>query len=170
LATNELPRLNDTLRWVQTGTGPATQEPFGLCQKVDLASIGATDVLERTWKARGGNLAAQEVVDFADAQTAARARKVLESWRAGCRATIDAKRVTVGPLLPVTVASGTGWHYLVAIPRAGGGTFHAFGMAVVGNRMTVLQMVHPGQDHDYEPGQDPMERAVSLAGTKLGSP
>ena len=36
------------------------------------------------------------------------------------------------------------------------------------NRMTLLKMDHDGQDHNYEPGQDPMELAVKAASAKMG--
>ena len=36
-----------------------------------------------------------------------------------------------------------------------------------GTRLTLLRLDHTGQDHNYEPGQEPMELAVKAAATKL---
>ena len=63
---------------------------------------------------------------------------------------------------------GKGWYYLVSYTRGGEGHFSEFGMAYSGARMTMLTMDHDGQDHSYEPGQDPMELAVMAASAKMG--
>ena len=35
-------------------------------------------------------------------------------------------------------------------------------------RLSLLTMDHAGQDHNYPPGQDPMQLAVKAAAGKLG--
>ena len=37
-----------------------------------------------------------------------------------------------------------------------------------GNRLSLVRMDHAGQDHNYPPGQDPMQLAVKAAAGKLG--
>src|SRR5689334_20492685 len=39
LATGEVPGLNASWKWQDGETGPAGTDPFGVCAKVDLASI-----------------------------------------------------------------------------------------------------------------------------------
>ena len=56
---------------------------------------------------------------------------------------------------PTARAGGTS----SATPAAAPGHFHEFGVVYHGNRMTLLKMDHAGQDHNYPPGQDPMELA-----------
>ena len=68
----------------------------------------------------------------------------------------------------MAVPNGKGWWYLVSYNRGGTGHFHSFGVRLDGNRMTLLKMDHDGQDHNYEPGQDPMELAVKAASAKMG--
>ncbi len=171
LTAAEFPQLNDTLVWTEVATGDAGAEPFGLCQKFDLVSAGATGVLERTFDAGttgpSAATAGQQVADFADAQTAVRAMRVLRSWQADCAKRVQGSRVKVGQITPVAVSQGTGWRYLVSFVRSGEGQFHSLGVAMDGTRLTVLVLDHAGQDHIYEPGQDPMELAVKAAAVKL---
>ncbi len=161
------PRFNDSSAWTEQGTGPAEATAFGLCQKFDLGSIGAVSVLERTF-ATGGDSAGQQVADFADSQTAVRASKVLASWHGDCAGRVTGRRITVRPITDVAVPRGKGWHYLVSYTRQGQGHFHAFGLVLDGTRLVLLRMDHAGQDHNYDPGKDPMELAVKAAAAKLG--
>ena len=71
-------------------------------------------------------------------------------------------------ITPVSVPNGKGWWYLVSYTKGGEGHFHAFGVVSNRNRMTLLKMDHAGQDHNYPPGQDPMELAVKAASAKMG--
>lgn len=167
LAASELPGLNDEFRWTEQRTGAAGTDGFGLCQKFDLNSIGAMDTRERVFTGDGAS-AGQQVAEFADAQTAGRASKVLQSWHADCGARVRGRKVRVGPISNVTVDQGRGWHYLVSYTRAGEGHFDALGHVVDGTRLTLIRMAHTGQDHNYDPGQDPMEVAVKAAAAKLG--
>jgi hypothetical protein len=68
----------------------------------------------------------------------------------------------------VSVPSGKGWWYLVSYERRGTGHFHSLGMVLSGSRMTLIRMDHDGQDHNYEPGQDPVELAVQAVSARLG--
>jgi len=163
----EMPRLNATSPWKVRRTGPAGMRPFGLCQKFDLLSIGATDAVERTFT-HGNDTAGQQVAEFADAQTAVRASKVLEAWHRDCAGRVRGQNVKVRPITDVAVTKGTGRNYLVSFERRGTGHFHSLGLVLSGPRMTVLRMDHDGQDHNYPPGKDPMELAVKGASTRMG--
>ena len=167
LSAAELPPVNDTSTWTQTRTGPAGTDAFGLCQKVDLDSIGATGTVERDFSV-GSDTAGQQVAEFADAQTAVRAGKVVAAWHATCRPRVPGRDKRVRPISSVPVTQGSGSWYLVSYVRGGEGHFEAFGMALSGTRMTLLKMDQAGQDRNYEPGQDPMELAVQRASAKLG--
>jgi hypothetical protein len=167
LTGSELPGLNDSARWTEGRTGPAGQDEFGLCQKFDLLSIGATTVVQRDFTS-GEDTAGQQVADFADAQTAVRAARVLQSWHDSCRGRVKGTGVRVSPFRSVPVSAGTGQWYVVSYEAAGDGHFHVLGIARNGTRMSVLKIAQTGQDRNYEPGQDPMELAVKAAAAKLG--
>jgi hypothetical protein len=167
LTAAEMPRLNPQSPWKVRRTRPAGTRPFGLCQKFDLLSIGATEAVERTFSHQS-DTAGQQVAEFADAQTAVRASKVLEAWQRDCAGRVRGQNVRVRPISDVAVAKGTGWDYLVSFERRGTGHFHSFGVVLSGNRMTLIRMDHDGQDHNYEPGKDPMELAVKAASARMG--
>ena len=97
-----------------------------------------------------------------------RASKVVQAWQRDCATRIRGTGVKVRPFNEVTVPAGRGSWYLVSFEVGGEGRFHSLGMVVSGTRMTLLKMDHVGQDHNYEPGQDPMELAVKAASAKLG--
>ena len=131
-------------------------------------SIGAMSVVERSFTSRTpGDTAGQQVAEFPDAQNTVRASKVLESWHHTCNGQVRGRNVKVGPITSAPVAKGKGWWYIVSWNRGGRGHFHSFGMVFNRNRMTLLKMDHGGQDHDYPPGQDPMELAVKAASAKM---
>jgi hypothetical protein len=167
LSAAELPKLTSTSPWTQGATGPVGTAPFGLCQKFDLTSIGADEGVDRRFRSRA-DTAGQQVVEFGDAPTAARASKVVEAWRRDCAGRVRGQDVKVGPFTDVAVGRGRGSWYLASYNRRGEGHFHSLGMVVSGPRMTLIRMDHDGQDHNYPPGQDPMERAVKAAAAKLG--
>jgi len=167
LTAAEMPQLNPTSPWKSGRTGPAGTRPFGLCQKFDLLTIGAIEAVERTFTSRG-DTAGQQVAEFADAQTAVRASKVLEAWHRSCAGRVRGQGVRVRPITDVAVTKGTGWNYLVSFERRGTGHFHSLGLVLSGPRMTLLRMDHEGQDHNYPPGKDPMELAVKGASARMG--
>jgi hypothetical protein len=167
LAAAEMPQLNDTSPWTERHTGPAGQQAFGLCQKFDLLSIGATSVVERTY-ASGRDTAGQQVAEFPDAQNTVRASKVIEAWQRDCASRVRGTSVNVRPITDVAVPRGKGWWYLVSYERRGTGHFHSLGMVLSGNRMSLIRMDHDGQDHNYDTGKDPMELAVKAVSARLG--
>ncbi len=173
LTAQEMPALNDTVRWTMRRTGPISSRPFGLCQKFDLLSIGAEQAVERTFAAgaqgtAGPDTSAQQIGTFPDAANVARANKVIQAWHRTCASRVRGTSVRVGPIASVPVSSGTGWWYLVSYVRAGEGHFSELGVVLSGNRLSLVRMDHAGQDHNYPPGQDPMQLAVKAAAGKLG--
>jgi hypothetical protein len=173
LATGEVPGFNPSWQWQDGETGPASIDPFGTCAKTDLAAIGASDVVERTWfpPDDSDDNAAEQVAEFPDANTAGRAWAVLGSWRDRCAGAVsDATDVKVGGFEAVPVASGRARWYLLSSTPSGEETsrFETFGMVQNGTRIAVLRMDHSGQDHNYPPGQDPMIGMVKGAAARLG--
>lgn len=170
LPTADVPGLNATWTWQDGETGPAGSEPFGLCAKVDLASIGASDVVERSYfpPVDTDDSAGEQIAEFPDATTTGRAVAVLKSWQKKCAAHIDRAGVKVRPITSVSTASGTGFWYLVSYPEgADEGRFHAFGVAVVGTRVAVLSIDNGGQDYNYPTGEEPMVAMVQAAAGRL---
>jgi hypothetical protein len=163
-----VPGLNAQWKWQDGDTGPAVTDPFGLCAKVDLASIGATEVVERTYfpPDDSDDNAAEQVAEFPDTATAARVWAVLKSWHDKCGRALSADTgLKVGPLTPVPVTAGSGRWYLLSWqpPSEETGRFEAFGMVLSGTRIAVLRMDTSGQDHDYPPGKEPMVGMVTAA-------
>lgn len=167
LAAADMPQLNDSSPWTEGRTTDPGAQSFGLCQQFDLLSIGALSALERTFTA-GKDTAGQVVAEFPDAQNAVRASKVIEAWHSECKGQVKGTNVKVRPITEVAVPRGGGWWYLVSYQRRGSGHFHSLGMVLSGTRMTLVRMDHDGQDHNYEPGQDPVELAVKSVSARLG--
>ncbi|MCX6395305.1 MAG: hypothetical protein NTV23_02340 [Propionibacteriales bacterium] len=170
LDTRSVPGLNATWRWQDGETGRAGSEPFGLCAKADLASIGAGEVVQRTYfpPVDTDDNAAEQVTEFPDGTTTAGALAVLKSWQKKCTAHLGRPGAKVGPITPVPVGTGSFW-YLVSYPEGNDeGRFHAFGVAVVGNRMAALTIDNGGQDYNYPSGQEPMVAMVRAAAARLG--
>ena len=168
LSAADLPPLNESSPWTEKGTTVPGPTEFGVCQRFDLLSIGAMSIVERSFASgTPGDTAGQQVAELPDAQNTVRASKVLEAWHNSCKGQVKGSNVKVGPITSVPVAKGKGWWYVVSWNRGGKGHFHSFGVVYNRNRMTLLKMDHGGQDHDYPPGQDPMELAVKAASAKM---
>jgi len=169
LPTGEVAGLNSAWKWQDGDTGQPTTDPFGVCAKADLLSIGATEVVERTYfpPDDSDDNAAEQVADFPDAATAARTWAVLKSWHDTCARTAatDHPGLKVGALTPVPVGAGSGRWYLVSWQPAGEetGRFEAFGMVLNGTRLAVLRIDNSGQGRGYPSGKDPMVSTVTAA-------
>ncbi len=172
LPTSSVPGLNARWQWQDGKTRTAGTKPFSVCAKVDLASIGATQVLERTYfpPDDSDDNAAQQIATFADAKSTAQAWSVLASWRTTCeeRASADLG-LRARPLTPVAVPSGKARWYLVSWEPAGEetGRFEALGMVRDGTTISVLRMTSSGQDYNYPAGEEPMVGMVSAAAALL---
>lgn len=173
LDTDAVPGLNDEWEWRDGETGPADADAFGVCARFDLGSVGATDVVQRTWFAPddSDDSAAQQIAEFPDTATVARVAAVLATWHDKCRGQVEGSRVKVGAVTPVPTSAAKGTWYLVSWLPAGSddiGRFHAFGTVVEGTRITVLRMDSSGQDYNYASGQEPMAAMVRAAAPRLG--
>ena len=173
LPTAEVPGLRAGWQWQDGDTGPAGTDPFGVCAKADLASIGATDVVSRTYfpPDDSDDNAAEQVAEFPDANTAARAWAVLKSWHDKCdQRAADQPGLKVGALTPASVPSGSARWYLSSWSPAGEETsrFETLGMVLAGTRIAVLRMDHSGRDHSYPSGKDPMVEMAAAAAERLG--
>jgi hypothetical protein len=171
-----MPGFNAEFRWVEASTSSREpRTPFGTCQRFDMTTIGATGVVLRTFRpkvAEAGDQAGELVAEFPDSTTARRAFAVLKSWRAKCADQLKRyDRSDVGGLEDVDVTGGTGGWYLLTYGPVPGDPesqyFDAQGMAVVGSRIAMVELIAPGQDYNYEPGQEPMVAAVQRAADKL---
>lgn len=174
LVTEQVPTLTQGQHWTPPGTTSAAGlTPFGVCSRVDLASIGATRVVQRLWldRANTGDSAAEQIAEFPDANNARRAQQVLVAWHDRCSELLkNAVRPRVRPINDVGVPVGTGGWYLVSYaPRnhPAAGHFHAFGYVVAGSRIAVLRLDNDSQDYDYPPGREPIVTAVKAAAEKL---
>lgn len=176
LTAEEMPGFNSEFRWSEASTrSREPRTPFGTCQRFDMTTIGATDVAVRTFKPRvpeAGDQAGELVAEFPDSTTARRAFAVLKAWRATCADRLKRyQRSKVGELEDVPVEGGTGgWYLLTYGPVPGdpeAAYFDAQGMAVVGSRIAMVELIAPGQDYNYEPGHEPMVTAVQRAAAHL---
>lgn len=167
LPTSAVPGLNSAWHWQDGESGPAGTDPFGICARVDLASIGATEVVQRSYfpPDDSDDNAAQEIASFPDARSTAQAWAVLAAWRSRCSTSDAAGRPAVGPMTPVTVPAGEARWYLVTVtrPQDETGRFEAFGMVRNGTRITVLRMDNSGQDYNYPVGREPMVAMAQAA-------
>lgn len=171
LSTEQVPGLNASWHWQDGETGAAGTDPFGLCAKVDLASIGAIDVVERTYfpPVDTDDNAAEQIAEFADAKSTAQAVAVLKSWQKTCASRIDGENAKVRAITPVSVPVGSGFWYLASYEAGTDeGRFHAFGVATSGTRIAVLSIDNGGQDYNYPVGKEPMVAMVRAAATRLG--
>lgn len=172
LPTSAVPGLNASWMWQDGKTRRPGTAPFGICARADLASIGATEVVERTWYPPddSDDNAAQQVAQFADAKSAAQAWSVLASWRTSCSDVVSADiGLRARAMTSVTVADGQARWYLVSWEPVGEetGRFEALGMARNGTQLTVLRMTSSGQDYNYPAGREPMVGMARAAAALL---
>jgi len=174
-----MPGMPETGSWpsarVMAGSEPSGL--FGTCQRFEMTSIGATSVVVRSFRpaddaASATDRAGELVAEFPDSTTARRAFAVLRSWRAKCADRLKRyDRSHVGALEDVSVNGGTGGWYLLTygpVPRDPDVQyFDAQGIAVVGSRIAMVEMVLAGQDYNYDAGKEPMVAAVQRAAAKL---
>jgi hypothetical protein len=168
LPTQLVPGLNEQWKWQNGDTGEPTADPFGLCAKADLLSIGATEVVERTYfpPDDSDDNAAEQIAEFPDAKTAATAWAVLKAWHDRCGKTASTDvHLNVRPFVAVPVTAGTGRWYLLSRSDPGEetGRFEAIGMVRNGTRIGVLKIENSGLDYDYPAGKEPMVGMVTAA-------
>lgn len=172
LPSAEVPGLNARWQWQDGKTRRATTTGFGVCGRVDLATIGATDVLERTYYPPddSDDSAAQQVAQFADTKSVDQAWSVLASWRASCAGSNpDLPGLVARDLISVDVPAGQARWYLVSWEPSGEetGRFEAFGMVRNGTTLTLLRITNSGQDYNYPVGKEPMVAMLRAAADRL---
>ncbi|MCW2783781.1 MAG: hypothetical protein JWP74_298 [Marmoricola sp.] len=171
LATTAVPGLTTDWHWQDGNTGSAGTKPFGPCAKVDLSSIGASDVVERTWFPPGDtdDAAAEQIAEFPDTATAARAAKVLTSWHDRCALPPG---TAVGPTAVVPVPAGSASWYLVTRRGTGSAaestTYAALGTAVEGTRIAIVLLRTVGRLDPATATHDPVVAMVGAAAGTLG--
>lgn len=170
LTAAEMPGLNDRTTWTQGHTGPADAKPAGVCQQYDLATIGATKVIARSFSADDTATAVEQLATFPDAMNTVRASKVITAWRDTCaKRTRMLPNLKVGSLTDVPVSVGKASWYLTSwVPDGTDGHFQAVGLVINGNRIALVTMDNDGQDYNYAAGKEPMAAAVKAAAAKLG--
>lgn len=172
LPTRLVPGLNERWRWQDGETHPAGTELFGVCARADLGSIGASSAFERTYfpPDDSDDNAAEQVAEFPDAATAARAWSVLQSWHDTCtKKSKDHPGLRVRKIIDLPGTTAARWYLLSWTPDDDDtGRFEAFGMALHGTRLAVLRMDNSGQDYIYPPGEEPMVGMVTAAASWLG--
>lgn len=175
LPTAEVTGLNERWRWRDGRTGPADEEPFGACAKTPLSTLGALDVVQRSYfpPVDTDDFALQQVAEFPDARTATTAIAVLRSWHDSCTATLRSRGLTnirVGAIQAVPTAAQSAAIYLASwVPRgAEEGRFHAVGYAKSGTRITVTIIESGGQDYNYAPEDLPARGMITAAAALLG--
>jgi len=173
-----VPGFTSSYRWTERSTGPEQpSSSFGTCQRFSMSSVGAEQVVVRSYRPsdkhavptdRAGELVAQ----FPDSATAGRAFRVLAAWRASCADRLS-KFTTreVGRAQSVSGTGGTASWYLLAygpVPDDMDAIFFdAQGAVQVGSRIAMVTLLRDGQDYDYRPGSEPMVTALRRAAKHL---
>jgi hypothetical protein len=177
IPARQLPGLNDGWEWTKasSGAGPGQEVP-SVCQKASLTSIGAVAEYRTDFGSPLSDqaVAVQTTGVFPDEQTVATALSVLEAWHKTCRATAQdqgLKRASVGALRTVATPVGDGHQWLTTYRPVAGDPdsqwFQAAGYVADGDTLTFLVITNPGQDYNYDEGQQPMDLAVEVAGQRL---
>jgi hypothetical protein len=178
IPADELPGLNDAWTWRVESRGPGPGEfPPSLCTLSSLESIGASSTYRTDYdsKASKADRATVMTAVFPDEHTATLAKTVLRSWHAQCerrlKNQLGYKRVSVSPIDEIATDVGPAEHWLSAYgplnDNPDEGWFQAEGFVADGDTLTYVVILSVGQDYDYEPGQQPVELALGIAGAKL---
>lgn len=173
LDADEMPAVTGDVAWTEGST--ATQEPeelAGTCHRFAMLSIGAMRVAYRDYAASDGSAARADalVASFADAKTAWRAFEVLKSWHEDCDTTLSRwEHHEVGALRTVSSDVDAAHTYLLRYgpTDSDADTFDAEGLAISGNRVAVVRIVHVGQDPDAPDLEEPITAAVRAAAAEL---
>ena len=159
---------------------PARENPTLDCQADWLTSLGADRTAYREFAGTGSTgkvvtEAASAVLDFADAEAARTAYDTLVGWIAACEDRLDGVRPISTSYDPVTMRTGHGpatWRVVESpapelCTECDTGWIDAQGVALVGNRLTLLSIAYTG---DLMSGADtatsPMARGIVTAADK----
>ncbi|MEP6528057.1 MAG: hypothetical protein ABJA86_12950 [Nocardioidaceae bacterium] len=169
LGAPHLPGLNVETRWTVAATYPNEGPDFSTsCQPHPWTSIGSTAVVRRDFTGPAGSTASAVVATFATGKNARRAQAVWDAWARDCKATVIARgyehpRINDEPYTVRTAAEQGRWWLLTYGPvedDPDASYFEAFGLVRSGDRLALVRMTSAGQDYNYEPGQEPVAKAL----------
>ena len=174
IPASKLPGFHPAWKWTETAKLRDTTSP---CLLTTLVAIGAVDEVGRrfTNSTSDTSEAVQLTGVFPDEHTALTATAVLTAWHDKCaeNATEESglKRVRVSDMRDVSTPVGTGRQWMVTYKPVPGhrnwGWFDAEGFVRDGDTITYLLLRNAGQDYNYETGQEPIDRALAVAGALL---
>ncbi|MBA2697448.1 MAG: hypothetical protein H0U61_01595 [Nocardioidaceae bacterium] len=177
IPAGELPGFNDTFRWdrqrIRRGPGP---HPPPACSRSSLLSIGGVAAARSDYRSSSDDstYAVQVTAVFPDKQTAARSESVLIAWHDRCQQLLGQQGRTsarVSSIADVATDVGIGKQWLSTYRPVPGDReasyFHAEGFVRAGDRISYLVILSAGQDYNYEPGEEPMAKALEKAGDYL---
>jgi hypothetical protein len=169
LGSPQMPGLNAETRWTVAVTYPDEGPDFSTsCQPHPWTSIGSTAVVRRDYTGPAGSTASAVVAAFATGKNASRAQAVWDAWAHDCKATVIAggyehPRINDEPYTVRTAAEQGRWWLLTYGPvedDPDASYFEAFGLVRSGDRLGLVRMTSVGQDYNYEPGQEPVAKAL----------
>ncbi len=176
LAADQVPGLEAGSPWSAAGVSRVESDPVAVCHKTPLGSIGAQQVVVRTFTdaADPAAYAAHLVGRFADRATAQRTLSVLTSWHDDCADRLAAGGA-VGPdatvgVIRTVVAEGAATseaQWYLTRGASGSGSFEVTGLAAQGNRIAVLVVGSDAPAAGSAPDEDSVDRAVGLAAQLL---
>jgi hypothetical protein len=178
IPASELPGLNEGWKWrLAAESRGSGDSPPSLCMLTSLESIGAKAAYRTDYDSPLSKTARATVITavFPDQHTAVLAKTVLRSWHAQCedrlKKELGYQRVKVTAIRTDSTDVGTGEQWLSTFGPVNGhpndSWFQGEGFVEDADTMTYVAIVSAGQDYDYEPGQEPMDRALVVASDHL---
>jgi len=173
LDADEVGPLNDRWHWTTESTAPGDgQDAAAFCQTSALSGLGAVKVTRRDFLDKAdrssASYAGQTLATFDNPAAAATAYKTMAGWRSTCAATMRSRgymTALIGDFQRVrTNAEKAGWWLGTFTPvqpdepqgNADEGWFGATGIALDGNKVTLIWINVVGQDYNYDAGKEPM--------------
>lgn len=170
----DLPGFNAEWDWTDTRM---LRSATSLCMRGSMVAIGAVNQVSTKFTSVASQTASavQITAVFPDEHTALTTTAVLTAWHNKCarHATNDLglKQVKVSDLRDVSTPVGTAKQWMVTYRPVPGEPesvwFNSEGFVRDGDTITYLFYKSAGQDYNYELGQEPIDRALAVAGTYL---
>lgn len=176
----DLPGFNEQVGWRERATsGKESDPPVWVCQRATQVTYGATDAVQRTYRATAGPGRAVQVVGrYADGTSARRAYgALLGNARTCAEALVGRDREPIGAVRPlsdldVPAAAAAAWGVVFSRPTGGGGAagfIDAVVVVRVGELVAVVSMSTVGQDFNYLVGESPPELAAPIVADLLAT-
>lgn len=170
-----LPTPGDAPAWsVERTTGGEGGNLQSVCQKTELASLGATRTVTRQYTS--GELSATHLVArFGDDVSAGRTYEVLQTWLSECGAQLEQQDLRPGRIPPgyagvPGVGDRAGWAWLAYGPvpgEADASDIEVQALVHAGDTLSWVIWRQVGQDYNYPAGQTPPEIALPLMADRL---